>query len=137
MMGREKPETPCSQILSEDEWHVLSALAIGKVADTAPSARQAMHWIGKLGGWMSRGKQDNPGTTCMWRGLGRLPNIVQGYRLALKIHGVRAGPDLFDVLRRRVEGPLVGHVGLLPVRVAEDRELLLRHRMPEVRDGMS
>lgn len=92
MVGREKPETPCSQILSQDEWCVLSALATGKVADTCPSAQQAMHWIGKLGGWISRGKQDNPGTTCMWRGLARLPNIVQGYRLAMQIHGVRAGP---------------------------------------------
>ncbi len=92
MVGRQKPETPCDQILSEDEWHVLSAWATGKIADTAPSAKQAMHWIGKLGGWLSRGKQDNPGTTCMWRGLGRLPSMAQGYRLALEIHGVRASP---------------------------------------------
>ena len=84
MVGREKPETPCNQILSEDEWHVLSAWATGKITDTAPSAKQAMHWIGKLGGWLSRGKTDNPGTTCMWRGLGRLPTwrkaIVWLYR---------------------------------------------------------
>jgi hypothetical protein len=92
MVAREKPETPCDQILSEDEWNVLSAWATGKVMDTAPCAKQAMHWIGKLGGWLSRGKKDNPGTTCMWRGLGRLPNMAQGYRLALQIHGVRAGP---------------------------------------------
>ena len=92
MVGREKPETPCNQILSEDEWHVLHAWATGKATDTAPCAKRAMHWIGKLGGWLSRGKNDNPGTTCMWRGLGRLPNLAQGYRLALQIHGVRAGP---------------------------------------------
>ena len=92
MVGREKPETPCDQILSEDEWHVLSAWATGRVTDTPPNTKQAMHWIGKLGGWLCRGKQDNPGTTCMWRGLGRLPSMAQGYRLALQIHGVRAGP---------------------------------------------
>ncbi len=92
MIGREKPETPSDQMLSEDEWHVLSAWATGKVADSVPSTKQAMHWIGKLGGWLSRGKQDNPGTTCMWRGLIRLPNMAQGYRLALEIHGIRAGP---------------------------------------------
>jgi hypothetical protein len=92
MVGRKEPETPCNQILSEDEWHVLSAWATGKVGDTAPSMEQAMRWIGKLGGWRSRGKTDNPGTTCMWRGLTRLPSMAQGYRLALQIHGVRAGP---------------------------------------------
>ena len=92
MVGREKPDTPCDQILSEEEWHVLSAWATGKIPNTAPSAQQAMRWIGKMGGWLARGKQDNPGTTCMWRGLGRLPTMAQGYLLALRIHGVRAGP---------------------------------------------
>jgi hypothetical protein len=92
MVAREKPDTPCDQILSEEEWHVLSVWATDKIADKAPSVRQAMRWIGNLGGWLPRGKQDNPGTTCMWRGLARLPSMVQGYLLALKVHGVRAGP---------------------------------------------
>ncbi len=92
MVGREKPDTPCDQILSEEEWHVLSAWAIGEIPQAPPSTQQAMRWIGKMGGWLARGKQDNPGTTCMWRGLGRLPTMAQGYLLALHIHGVRAGP---------------------------------------------
>jgi hypothetical protein len=92
MLGREKPDTPCDQILSEEEWHVLSAWATGTIPNTAPSSQQAMRWIGKMGGWLARGKQDNPGTTCMWRGLGRLPTMAQGYLLALRVHGVRAGP---------------------------------------------
>jgi len=92
MVGREKPDTPCDQILSQEEWHVLSAWATGKISKTAPSAQQAMRWIGKMGGWLARGKQDNPGTTCTWRGLTRLPTMAQGYLLALQIHGVRAGP---------------------------------------------
>ena len=32
---------------------------------------------------------NNPGTTCMWRGLARLPAMAQGYRLALDLHGLR------------------------------------------------
>lgn len=92
MVGRERPDTPCDQMLSEEDWHVLSAWATGTMADAVPSAQQVARWIGKLGGWLSRGKQDNPGTTCMWRGLVRLPDMVQGYRLALHVHGIRAGP---------------------------------------------
>ncbi len=92
MVGRERPDTSCDQILSEAEWRVLSAWATGTIANTAPSARQATHWIGKMGGWLARGKQDNPGTTCMWRGLVRLPTMVQGYLLALQVHDIRAGP---------------------------------------------
>jgi len=92
MAGRETPHIPCDQFLSEEEWRVLSAWATGKMADTPPSAQEVTRWIGKLGGWLARGKQDNPGTTCMWRGLVRLPCVVQGYLLALQLHGIRDGP---------------------------------------------
>ena len=92
--GRENPHTPCDQILKEEEWRVLSAWATGVAADTAPSAQQATRWIGKMGGWLARGKQDHPGTTCIWRGLIRLQAMAEGYLLALAphIHGIRAGP---------------------------------------------
>jgi hypothetical protein len=92
MIGRERPETPCDQFFSEEEWRVLSAWATGKMAQTPPDAQQMTRWIGKLGGWLARGKQDSPGTTCMWRGLLRLPSMAQGYLLALQIHGIRDGP---------------------------------------------
>jgi hypothetical protein len=92
MVGREKPQIPCDQLLSEEEWRVLSAWATGQMPDTPPSAQQAIRWIGKVGGWLARGKEDNPGTTCMWRGLVRLANMVQGYMLALQIHSIRDGP---------------------------------------------
>jgi hypothetical protein len=92
MAARERPEIPCDQFLSEEEWRVLSAWATGEMAHTPPSAQQVTRWIGKLGGWLPRGKQDNPGTTCMWRGLLRLPSMVQGYLLALHVHRIRDGP---------------------------------------------
>jgi hypothetical protein len=91
-IGREKPDTPCDQILKEEEWRVLSAWATHKRAETAPPTQQATRWIGKLGGWLARGKQDQPGTTCVWRGLVRLQSMSQGYLLALNIHGIRASP---------------------------------------------
>jgi hypothetical protein len=92
MVGRERPDTPCHQMLSEVEWQVLSVWATGTMAETVPNAKQAARWIAKLGGWLPRGKQDHPGTTCMWRGLLRLPSMVQGYLLALHVHGMSAGP---------------------------------------------
>ena len=92
MVAREKPDTPCDKILPSEEWRVLSAWATGTVPTKAPGAQQAMRWIGKMGGWLPRSREDNPGTTCMWRGLGQLPTMAQGYLLALRIHGIRAGP---------------------------------------------
>ncbi|HWU38534.1 MAG TPA: IS4 family transposase [Candidatus Acidoferrum sp.] len=91
-VGREKPDTPCDQILKEEEWRVLSAWTTQTLAETAPPTQQAMRWIGKMGGWLSRGRQDHPGTTCIWRGLIRLQNMAQGYLLALNVHGIRASP---------------------------------------------
>lgn len=92
MVGRDKPNAPCDQVLSEDEWRVLSIRATGKIAHTPPTIQQAVRWIGKIGGWLTRGKEDNPGTTCVWRGLVRLAAMVQGYLLALQVHGIRYGP---------------------------------------------
>jgi hypothetical protein len=91
-IGRERPATPCDQILKQEEWRVLSAWATGTLAATPPSTQQATHWIGKLGGWLRRGKNSHPGTTCVWRGLVRLQSMSEGYRLALQQHGIRAGP---------------------------------------------
>ena len=91
-VGREKPDTSCERILNEEEWRVLSAWATGTPVEIAPRAQDAMRWIGKMGGWLARGKQGHPGTTCMWRGLIRLQSMTQGYLLALHVHGIRAGP---------------------------------------------
>jgi hypothetical protein len=91
MVGREKPDESCDQILSQDEWRVLCIWATKKVPKTAPSVKQAMHWIGQMGGWIKRGELDNPGTKCMWRGLARLPAMAQGYRMALDQYGIN--PD--------------------------------------------
>jgi len=92
MAGREQPDTPGDQLLSEDEWRVLSAWATGTMAASPPTAQQGMHWIGRLGGWLRRGPHDHPGATCLWRGLGHLLDMVRGYLLALHVHGIRAGP---------------------------------------------
>jgi Transposase Tn5 dimerisation domain len=91
-VARVTPHTACAQILGEDEWRVVSAWANGKMAETVPSVQEAPRWIGKMGGWLARGKKDHPGTTCIWRDLVRLPTLVQGYLLALRVHGIRAGP---------------------------------------------
>lgn len=92
MTSRHMPDTSCDKIFSDDQWRVLSAWATGKRADTPPSAQQMTRWIGKLGGWIPRKKYNYPGTTCMWRGLLRLPGLVHGYLLALQIHNINDDP---------------------------------------------
>ena len=92
MAGRETPDLPCDQFISQLQWRVLGSWATGEPIEQTPTIQQAVHWIGKLGGWVARGKDDYPGTTCMWRGLVRLPCMVDGYLLALRDHQIRDGP---------------------------------------------
>jgi hypothetical protein len=93
MAGRETPGVPCDRFLEEEEWRVLAAWATNVLPPSEPPPIQEVtRWIGKLGGWFPRSKDDNPGTTCMWRGLLRLPSMVAGYLLALQQYGIRAGP---------------------------------------------
>jgi len=47
-----------------------------------PSLRDAVRMIAKLGGFLGRKSDGEPGTTTLWRGLVRLDNIVIGYRMA-------------------------------------------------------
>ncbi len=92
MVGRHAPDKSIDQEFSQQECQVLSAWATGKPAQQAPSVQQMRRWIGKLGGWIARGKDDNPGTTTLWRGLLRLPSLVQGYLLAMQIHHIDNDP---------------------------------------------
>lgn len=55
-VAREKPNTPCDQILKEEEWCVLSTWATGTMTETTPSYQEATRWIGKMGGWLARGR---------------------------------------------------------------------------------
>ena len=91
--GRETPDIPCDAFLNQEEWQVLAAWATGEPPPAeAPNAQQVTRWIGKLGGWLGRKGDGEPGTTCMWRGLIRLYWLREGRRLALASNPIRAGP---------------------------------------------
>ena len=46
--------------------------------------------IAKLGGFLGRKSDKEPGTTTLWRGLQRLDNMVDFYRISKSLQ--RAGP---------------------------------------------
>lgn len=88
----QRPYRLCDLFLREEERRVLTPWATSKTAGTIPSVQRATGWFGKVGDWLASGKQDHSGTGCIRRGLVRLRNLVQGYLLALQIHGIRDGP---------------------------------------------
>ena len=83
--ARLEPDAPCTTILSNDAWRVLwrrftkQALLV----DTpAPTVRQALLWIGRLGGHLGRKRDGLPGVRTLWRGWRDLSLLVIGYRAA-------------------------------------------------------
>lgn len=90
--ARGHPEASCATVLDEDAWQILYArnhrTALLPVAP--PDLRTIVREIAKLGGFLGRKHDGEPGVETIWRGLRRLDDILTVYRL-LKEH-----PDLLS-----------------------------------------
>ncbi len=80
--GRETPDIPCDAILEEHEWKTLYFVSFGKPPpDEPPPLREAVRLIAKLGGFLGRKADGEPGSTTVWRGLGRLADMAIIYQM--------------------------------------------------------
>ncbi|MBI1282337.1 MAG: IS4 family transposase [Anaerolineaceae bacterium] len=68
--ARQTPDTPCTVVLTDPEWQALSAYMTNSPNPFAepPSLRQAIRWIGQLGGFIGRKHDGEPGVKVLWRG---------------------------------------------------------------------
>lgn len=83
--SREEPESPATVLLSEDECAVLAArCGTGELAPVL-TLRQAVLWIGRLGGHLNRKGDGLPGIRTLWRGMRDLELLVQGFRVAKRL----------------------------------------------------
>lgn len=89
--ARTTPEAPALQVLPTEEVEALvnhfglkKPLPIEQV-----TIRQAVLWIGRLGGHLNRKRDGMPGVRTLWRGLQALSVLVAGFRA-----GVRVGQQL-------------------------------------------
>lgn len=88
-LGRETPNVPCDIILSEDEWKVLYAVVHKKTPPQKPPAlRDAVRMIARLGGFLGRKCDKEPGTISIWRGWTRLESMVEGYTAAQQVRNI-------------------------------------------------
>lgn len=70
-LGRIEPQAPCTLVLSENEWRALYTQINKKVPAPRirpPTMRQAVLWIGRLGGHLGRKSDGMPGVRTLWRG---------------------------------------------------------------------
>jgi hypothetical protein len=87
-LARREPTAPCTEVLTEEEWHALYAHATGESPPSAtavPTIAQAAKWIGRLGGHLGRKRDGMPGVRTLWRGWRDLAILVAGYRAAKQV----------------------------------------------------
>ena len=84
MMGRQSPNIPCTDIFDAMEWQALYGFThkTAEMPTTVPTLGDVILWIAKLGGYTDRRKNAHPGTIVMWRGLSRLYDIANAWRVS-------------------------------------------------------
>jgi Transposase DNA-binding/Transposase Tn5 dimerisation domain len=82
-LNRQAPAQSCTAILADHEWKALYTTIhrTSSLPERPPTVRQAVRWIGQLGGFLGRNGDGEPGITTLWRGWSRLADIADMYRL--------------------------------------------------------
>jgi hypothetical protein len=80
-LGRVVPDAPCTVLLELEEWQALYC-AIHRTPTPPPeppSLQQAVHWIARLGGFVGRRGDGEPGATVLWKGFQHLTDLTTMY----------------------------------------------------------
>ncbi|NCC41647.1 MAG: IS4 family transposase [Gammaproteobacteria bacterium] len=90
--GRETPDIPCTVFFEEAEWQALAChhQRSPTPPQTPPSLGEAMRMVARLGGFLGRNGDGDPGATALWRGLNRLTDITETF--AIFYPSIPAGP---------------------------------------------
>jgi hypothetical protein len=82
-LGRQTPDLPCSIFFEEEEWKALSAYHHKQSTppEEEPTLGAAMRMVAKIGGFLGRKGDGDPGATVLWRGLDKLSFITDTFRL--------------------------------------------------------
>jgi hypothetical protein len=91
--ARQQPEASCEPVASRQEWEVLwQRFCPGQaLPDKPPRLRQVVRWIARLGGFLDRRHDGEPGVKVLWRGLRTLHAMVIGFQLGkAATHGVQS-----------------------------------------------
>jgi hypothetical protein len=81
-LGRETPEVPCSVFFEEAEWKALYCFVRQdpKPPDQPPTLREAVRMVARLGGFLDRRSDGEPGTKSLWLGIQRLDDIAATWK---------------------------------------------------------
>jgi hypothetical protein len=82
-LGREVPELPCDVYFDDAEWKALVAYRTKNPVppEQPPSLREAIRMVAKIGGFLGRKSDGEPGTQTLWRGLQQLDLMAEVWRV--------------------------------------------------------
>lgn len=80
-LARTEPDGSCEEALEKHEWQALYCFVNKSKSppNVAPTLAEAVLLIAKLGGFLARKSDGQPGVKVLWRGLKRLNDISQTY----------------------------------------------------------
>jgi hypothetical protein len=80
-IGRELPDASCEAVFAEDEWQPVYKLVTGEDPPSKPpSLWRMVRLLARLGGYVDRCRDDEPGTDTVMRGMERLHDISACWR---------------------------------------------------------
>lgn len=83
MYNRHAPQADCTCVLTDEEWKALYCAThkTTTLPKKLPTVSQVVVWIAKLGGFLARKSDGEPGVTVIWRGWQRLSDISDTFAL--------------------------------------------------------
>lgn len=83
LLARRVPDMSCTAILQQEEWEALYCRIHHTPIPVAtpPPLRQSVHWIARLGGFLGRSGDGEPGSKTLWRGFQHLIAMTEMYRI--------------------------------------------------------
>lgn len=81
MINRHIPDADCTHVLHDLEWKALYCMThkTQVLPKKIPSVSEVVIWIAKLGGFLGRKSDGNPGVMVLWRGWQRLNDISNAF----------------------------------------------------------
>jgi hypothetical protein len=78
MLARAAPDVPSTVILGTEEWQALyyNIKRVPEPTPTPPSLGEAVQWIARLGGFLARNNDGQPGPHVLWRGFQHPPYVT-------------------------------------------------------------
>lgn len=76
------PNLPCSAVFERAEWKTLFMVTENKSYSSPPPLQNAIRQMAKLGGFLGRKSDGEPGVQSIWHGWLKLHEMTRGYRAA-------------------------------------------------------